>query len=277
MSEKKHDSRAQIIVAIIGASAICITAIIGLLQPIVARLAEIMIATQPPTSIAVGIIPETPTPDLSIVFESPTAYLTPATENVDLSTKLYVLGYTENDLAVRQATENCKNCEVVFISSPNVLPDNWVNHAFNLASPTENLEDGCRSKQELINLGVTFMIANNYTPCAAVYEKSTFAILVGVTNQTNFNLTAASNYSYVANVSDVDAAILELSKVYSTEDIIYVVHVPELRATPGNPGSCKLVLNEVEKLKQYPLGWIIGGKNIIPSQYESSLQFCFGQ
>lgn len=109
------------------------------------------------------------------------------------------------------------------------------------------------------------------------YNKLTFAILVGVTSQTNFNLTAASNYSYVANVKDVDTAILELSKVYSIEDIIYVVHVPELRVTPGNPGSCKLFLTDVERLKQYPLGWIIGGKNIVPSQYESNLQFCFNQ
>ena len=109
------------------------------------------------------------------------------------------------------------------------------------------------------------------------YDKLTFAILVGVTNQTSFNLAAASNYSYVTNTENVDAAILELSKVYSTEDVIYVVHVPELRATPGNPGSCKLSLKDVEKLKQYPLGWIIGGNNIIPSQYESSLQFCFSQ
>lgn len=195
----------------------------------------------------------------------------------DTSAKLYVLGYAPTDLAVVQASSNCTNCEIIFLSSPSELPDEWNHHSFNLASPTANLPDGCRTKQELINLGVTLMVANNYTPCKATYNKSTFALLVGVTNQTAFNLSAASDYSYAMNVESVDNAILELSKVYSNEDIIYVVHVPDLRATPGNPGSCKLFLNDVEKLKQYPLGWIIGGKNIIPSQFESSLQFCFSQ
>lgn len=207
----------------------------------------------------------------------PQASATSQVTNPDTSAKLYVLGYSPTDLAVVQASSNCTNCEIIFLSSLSELPDEWNHQSFNLASPTANLSDGCRTKQELINLGVTLMVANNYTPCKATYNKSTFALLVGVTGQTTFNLSAASDYSYAMNVENVDSAILELSKVYSNEDIIYVVHVPDLRATPGNPGSCKLSVNDVEKLKQYPLGWIIGGKNIIPSQFESSLQFCFSQ
>lgn len=108
------------------------------------------------------------------------------------------------------------------------------------------------------------------------YDKSTFAVLVGVTDKTAFNTSDAVNYLYMASVSSVDDAIVELSKVFTLDDIIYVVHVPNLRITPGNPGSCKLYLRQVEMLKEYPLGWIIGGDTIVPNQFESGLQFCYG-
>lgn len=108
-------------------------------------------------------------------------------------------------------------------------------------------------------------------------NKSMFAVLVGVTNETAFSLPDAMNYTYMVSVQNVDEAIVELSKVFDSNDIVYVVHVPNLRITPGNPGSCKLYLQQVERLKEYPLGWIIGGDNIVPDQFESELAFCYGQ
>jgi len=95
----------------------------------------------------------------------PQANLTSQVVNSNTSANLYVLGYTSSDLAVVQASSNCTDCKIIFLSSLNELPDDWNHHSFNLASPTANLSDGCRTKQELINLGVTLMIANNYTPC----------------------------------------------------------------------------------------------------------------
>jgi len=228
------------------------------------------------TSEAQVAIPSQASPQMATQTNIPTIIQT-ATSSEDLSSKLYVLGYTENDLAVRQASENCKDCKVIYLTSLNELPDNWTHHAFNLASPSANLADGCRSKQELINLGVTLMVANNYTPCPISYEKLSFAILVGVTNQTEFSLDDAANYSYTSNAIDVNSAESELSKVFSQDDVIYVVHVPNLRVTPGNPGSCKLFFRDFDRLKDYPLGWIAGGENIIPTQFKSSLQYCFNQ
>lgn len=109
------------------------------------------------------------------------------------------------------------------------------------------------------------------------YDKSTFAVLVGVTDNTDFSITDAKPYLYMASVINVDEAVIELGKVFASNDVVYVVHVPNLRVTSGNPGSCKLYLRQVENLKEYPPGWIIGGDNIVPDQFESSLQFCYGQ
>ena len=30
-------------------------------------------------------------------------------------------------------------------------------------------------------------------------------------------------------------------------------------------------------LSPYPLGWIVGGENIIPDHFKAGLEFCFGQ
>ncbi len=95
----------------------------------------------------------------------PQATSTSQVTTSNTSANLYVLGYTSSDRAVDQASSNCADCKIIFLSSLNELPDNWNHHSFNLASPTANLPDGCRTKQELVNLGVTLMIANNYTPC----------------------------------------------------------------------------------------------------------------
>jgi len=106
----------------------------------------------------------TTTPSLLIPTET---VLPTAITNSDLSAKLYVLGYSSNDLAVLQAIANCNTCQVIYLSSVNDLPEDWKHHTFNIASPTENLSDGCRTKQDLIRLGVALMVANNYTPCSS--------------------------------------------------------------------------------------------------------------
>ena len=108
-------------------------------------------------------------------------------------------------------------------------------------------------------------------------NKSTFAALVGVTDSTAFSTTDAMNYSYMANVDSLEKAISELERVFNQNDIVYVVHVPNLRITPGNPGSCKLFLEQISQLNEYPLGWIVGGENIIPDHFKAGLEFCFGQ
>jgi len=112
---------------------------------------------------------------------------------------------------------------------------------------------------------------------SASISKSMFAVLVGVTNETAFSTSDTMNYTYMASVNNVDEAITELGKVFEWNDIVYVVHIPDLRVTPGNPGACKLYLSQVQRLAEYPLGWIIGGDNIVPDEFESGLQFCYDQ
>lgn len=112
--------------------------------------------------------PSTPTQQTPLATTIPTSYPThtpPPNTSSDLSSRLYILGYSSGDLAVRQAIANCSTCQVLYLSSLNELPDDEDLYTFNLASLTKNLPDGCRSKQELISLGVTLMIVNNYTPC----------------------------------------------------------------------------------------------------------------
>jgi len=280
-SDQKSNSKlALIIVPIVVALIACFGTIAS------AIISKIPITPSNPSTNTPLVAYITTTPEAQVAASSQTStqmatqtniptIIQTATSSQDLSSKLYILGYTVNDLAVRQASENCKDCQVIYLTSLNELPDNWTHHAFNLAAQTANLADGCHSKQELINLGVTLMLANNYTPCPVSYDKLSFAILVGVTNQTEFSLEDAINYSYTSNAIDIDSAETELSKVFSQDDIIYVVHVPKLRVTPGNPGSCKLFFRDFDRLKDYPLGWIAGGENIIPPQFMSSLQFCF--
>ena len=79
----------------------------------------------------------------------------------------YILGYTEMDLAAKPILETCKepNCYIRFIKSLDELPDDWYHLTGNAASATANLPDGCRTKQDLVNLQVIYMVANNYTPC----------------------------------------------------------------------------------------------------------------
>ena len=104
-----------------------------------------------------------------------------------------------------------------------------------------------------------------------------FAVLIGVTDKTAFITQAAMNYTYMESVDNVEEGIVELEKVFNSDDIVYVVHVPDLRVTPGNPGACKLYLSQASKLAEYPPGWIIGGDNIVPDEFESRLQFCYDQ
>ena len=78
---------------------------------------------------------------------------------------LIVFGYTASDLAVQQAIANCTSCSVIYLSSLEDISDDWKHYTHNIATASANLSDGCRTKQELVELNVTFMIANNYTPC----------------------------------------------------------------------------------------------------------------
>lgn len=118
----------------------------------------LQITAVPPTETILPTITSAP-----IVI--PQATSTSQVVNTNTSASLYVFGYTSSDLAVTQASSNCANCKIIFLTSLNELPDDWNRHSFNLASPSANLPDGCRTKQELVSLGVTLMIANNYTPC----------------------------------------------------------------------------------------------------------------
>lgn len=89
---------------------------------------------------------------------------TSATKQVSESS-LIVFGYMANDLAVQQAMANCTSCLVIYLSSLNDIADDWKHYTHNVATASANLSDGCRTKQELVRLSITFMIANNYTPC----------------------------------------------------------------------------------------------------------------
>ena len=60
MSDKKKETSYQVIVAIIGASAVCLTAIIGLWQPLVTRLVDIFLPVATPSLSSM-----TPTPTLT--------------------------------------------------------------------------------------------------------------------------------------------------------------------------------------------------------------------
>lgn len=186
MDDKKTGSTVQIIVAIIGATAVCIASIIGIFQPMANRwvdnnfptntpLANISIESPAPIYIVVTETPspvfttmpnmiDTPLPTLTIIE---TAINSQGISNSSLIAEHYILGYTENDLAARQILAICKepSCRVIFIKSLDELPNDWYHLTGNVASTKENLPDGCRTKQELINSQVTYMQANNYTPC----------------------------------------------------------------------------------------------------------------
>lgn len=89
-----------------------------------------------------------------------------SSQNVSVAEQ-YILGYAEKDLAAKPILETCKepNCYIKFISSVDDLPDDWYHLTGNVVSATANLPDGCRTKQDLANLQVIYMVANNYTPC----------------------------------------------------------------------------------------------------------------
>jgi len=108
-------------------------------------------------------------------------------------------------------------------------------------------------------------------------SRSMFAVLVGVTDTTAFSTEHAKDYTYMESVSNVDEAIAELRTVFEWNDLVYVVHVPNLRVTPGIPGACRLSLSQVHRLAEYPLGWIIGGDNIVPDEFEGRLEICYNQ
>lgn len=112
-------------------------------------------ATSPPATVAPSIIPSS-----TVVQETNSS-------SSDLRAEHYILGYTEKDLAAKQILAVCKepSCYVIFIQSLDELPNDWYHITGNVASATENLPDGCRTKQDLINLKVIYMQANNYTPC----------------------------------------------------------------------------------------------------------------
>ena len=91
MNDKKPDVSVQIIVAIIGATAVCIAAIIGLLQPIVSRWADNNFPTN------------TPLPPVSISSETPipiaTCRLPASTIEVTIPTSAPVLPTSTQSLA----------------------------------------------------------------------------------------------------------------------------------------------------------------------------------
>jgi len=101
------------------------------------------------------------------------------------------------------------------------------------------------------------------------------AVAVGVTDETAFSRSDSMHYSVTAYVDNVDEAILELNECFGANDVLYVVHVPDLTVTPGNPGACKLHLNQVNRLRDFPPGWLVGGGNMIPDQFRDGLYFCF--
>jgi hypothetical protein len=171
MDDKKSNSTIQIIVAIIGATAVCIASIIGIFQPMVSRWVD----NNFPTNTPLVVVPETPFPVFTTMPSAidtpvPTLEILETAINDDLIGKHYIFGYTENDLAAKQILAVCKepNCRVIFIKSLNELPDDWYHLAGNIGSATANLNDGCYSKQDLINLQVTHMQANDYTSCPAI-------------------------------------------------------------------------------------------------------------
>ena len=188
MNDKKSNSTIQIVVAIIGATAICIAAIIGIMQPIVSRLVDNNFPTNTPLAYG-NAISETP---------------------------IYIV-VTETALPI--------------------IPTKIITN-----TPIETQE-----KQIATPTGIP----------TSEEDKSTFATLVGVNDSTAFSTTDAMNYSYMANVDSLEKAISELEKVFDQNDIVYVVHVPNLRITPGNPGSCKLYLEQISQLNEYPLGRVI--------------------
>lgn len=136
-----------------------------------------------------------------------------------------------------------------------------------LAPPASVILQSTATVQPLVTSATTDYISN----------KSMFAVLVGVTDETAFSTQDAMDYTYMASVSTVTEAIVALEKVFESNDIVFVVHVPDLRVTPGNPGACKLYLHQVNRLTEYSPGWIIGGNNIVPDEFESGLQFCYSQ
>jgi hypothetical protein len=54
---------------------------------------------------------------------------------------------------------------VEYIDDPEDMPDDQPYYTYNVKAGDEELPDACRTKYELIGMGVTHMIANNYTPC----------------------------------------------------------------------------------------------------------------
>ena len=158
-------------------------------------------------------------------------------------------------------------CIVATIGLTQPIVDRLVDNYFPKTTPAS-------STPEITHLT---MDSSTSPPQVSNVDKSMFAILVGVTSETAFSTSDAMNYTYMDSVGNVNDAITKLNTVFDPYDIVYVVHVPNLRITPGNPGACKLYMNDVEQLKEYQLGWIIGGDNIVPDQFESGILFCYGE
>ncbi|MBP7999233.1 MAG: hypothetical protein KA338_08250 [Chloroflexi bacterium] len=119
------------------------------------------------------------------------------------------------------------------------------------------------------------------TPVNQLVNRPPYLVIaVGVSDQTALKLVDAKTYDHkngtYFEVNTVAEAIDKLSEVYQPSDTIYVVHLPNLFATPDNPGSCKLLLNQAGELENYPLGWIMGGSPIIPTDKLADLHWCFG-
>lgn len=79
--------------------------------------------------------------------------------------RVYILGYTSENIEYQTMMKECNNCPAVYITSLNELPDDWYHYSFHVGSPTDHFPDGCRTKQDLINLGVTRVMMTNWTSC----------------------------------------------------------------------------------------------------------------
>ena len=175
MGEGKANPKLWAIVTLGAAVVLCLGTILGAIMngPIAERLLNDFEPTKMNTPmilvVTATVIPKTDTnnrpgdPVETVPYVSTQSPL-PIPGNTLVGT-YYFLGYDQNDLAYKATVADCSDCNVVFLTNAYDLPDDWRQYTANVASASANLSDGCRTKEELINLSVLYMTANNWTPC----------------------------------------------------------------------------------------------------------------